>query len=292
MNIFTSKLAGIQIGYNLFSLLVRLTNAAITFAFGYTYLNTVIVTGISALDGILGGLMITVFFDGAAHYWVVAKKSDGIGAVQIAISKIMATATLVGSTVISAFQLAMSTTLVDLGAFHSTISMAGLIVFTLAATANFISVYFYRANSPEELKDEAEKEAKASILAGKQDQVNKVKALVVAKVNDKLLDKVDPIAEKETAAILREFYSEMGYLHEEEKQESSPTLSSAEPSAPKALTIEELKELIYEAVEQKLAKEEAPSAGAVLTDEEQAEPMKPLVLNGHKWELDQEEDLD
>ncbi|MEL6355663.1 MAG: hypothetical protein AAFQ37_01905 [Bacteroidota bacterium] len=228
-----------QIGFNLFVGLVLLVNAALTFGFGMRYGAQIIDTGNLGLSKLLGGFTLALFFDLAALGWYFARQLGNQTSNQIAVAKILATASIVASTLVSVIQVGLSTSLVDLSGIHTTIGVFGLALIMLITMAHFIGLFYYQSQSQQSKDTDDDLRQEAQLKQIRNQQRAQVQKAVIEKVNQKISEEVDAIAELEKNKILREFYADFNY--------TGPTTSS-----PTVTNVATLKELTAELVNQKL----------------------------------------
>jgi hypothetical protein len=210
----TAQMRGIA--FTIFALLGLVVNAALTVMFGWTF-----------LGGWFGAILMFLFFDGAAVSWYVARLQTGLSGAQRATAKMMSVVTILASTLVSVIQVLLTTNLVDLSPWHTTIGVAGLILITFTTAANFLALFYFQYTSVRERKTELNEELTAQREDEFDAMMREAHERSMNKARTMLMEKTDAIAERMANDAKRQYLDAMGCLDMDEP----PTPVASAPSA-------------------------------------------------------------
>lgn len=211
------------IAFTIFALVGLVVNAALTVMFGWTF-----------LGGWFGALLMFVFFDGAAVSWYVARLQTGLSGAQRATAKMMSVVTILASTLVSVIQVLLTTNLVDLSPWHTTIGVAGLILITFTTAANFLALFYFQFTSIRERKTELHEELEAQRQDEFDAMMRDAHERSMNKAHASLISKTDAIAQRLANEAERQYLDAMGCLDMHEP----PTPTASAPPAPSPSSFE------------------------------------------------------
>lgn len=192
--------------------LVMIINAGLTFVFGGTYGAETFPTSLPALSFILGGLMLTVFYDFAAVAWFLARGRDGQSVTQRGIATGLAVASMLASTTVSAIQLAMTTNLIDLSPLHGAVGIVGLVMMIVMAGSHFIGIFFYQASDPAYAEADAAAALQAEVATFKITEKEAINEKVMLKTKQIMNGQIDGIAEVQAQQLWSDLYADLNTL--------------------------------------------------------------------------------
>ncbi|HSH05992.1 MAG TPA: hypothetical protein VLL52_25980 [Anaerolineae bacterium] len=150
-------------GFTVFGGLLVIINAALTFAFGYTYLGAAFGTGVVAAYA--GAFYTLLLFDIGylSWFWTFVRTAESTS--QRALALGMAIFSLIGSLAATLQQLATNATaLVDLSAYHQTVGMIALGTMLFMTTTHIIATAAYVLLDPRERVKQVMAAARATAL--------------------------------------------------------------------------------------------------------------------------------
>ncbi len=212
-----------------FVVLVALINGALTFMFGGTYGAETFPTTLPALSFLLGGLMLTIFYDGGALAWFLARGRDGQSNQQRAIATLLSVLSMGASVGVSAIQLMLTTTLVDLSPWHASIGILGLVVMIAMAGAHFVGLFAYRFSDPRHLEADAGSELEARLTQLRLEQREQVAAATVQRASELMMSMIGPLAKAEAEQVVAGLVAE---IRPELTPAPPPTLEDPPPLPP------------------------------------------------------------
>jgi hypothetical protein len=259
----TAQMRGIA--FTIFALLGLVVNAALTVMFGWTF-----------LGGWFGALLMFLFFDGAAVSWYVARLQTGLSGAQRATAKMMSVVTILASTLVSVIQVLLTTNLVDLSPWHTTIGVAGLILITFTTAANFLALFYFQFTSIRERKTELHEELEAQRQDEFDAMMRDAHERSMNKAHASLISKTDAIAQRLANEAERQYLDAMGCL---DMHEPPTPYTSAHPADQATSSFEF---------------DLGASAGAKDTPKEPAEEeelLEPEPLNLRVWNKREQENI-
>ncbi|HSH04277.1 MAG TPA: hypothetical protein VLL52_17335 [Anaerolineae bacterium] len=139
----------VMVAFGGFSGLLVLINAALTFAFGYTYLGAAFGDGMLSSYG--GGIYTLLLLDAAYVVWFYVFLRLAVSTHQRSLSVGMAGLSLIGSLFATLQQLATNATaLVDLTAYHQSVGMAAFVMLLIMTAAHILASASYLLLDPRE----------------------------------------------------------------------------------------------------------------------------------------------
>ncbi|MEM9526660.1 MAG: hypothetical protein AAGA31_08640 [Bacteroidota bacterium] len=217
-----------------FQLAMRIINAVLTFAFGYTFGGDFFPTGHSGLSAAIGGVAFTAIYDYGAYGWDAAGKRSGLSIRQMNIALGMSKASMYSSTLLSVAFLMLTTSLVDLSSIHDTIGLVSVLGTGVLLALHFIQIFAYRRADPGEADAKQQAELRGSLLEFYADQRKGLMDKVQLKVREKMIAKIDDFAELEANREWDAFTSQMGYAGAAAgaRQETEEQSKTAPPPPP------------------------------------------------------------
>ncbi|MEM9526642.1 MAG: hypothetical protein AAGA31_08545 [Bacteroidota bacterium] len=219
-----------------FQLAMRIINAALTFAFGYTFGGDFFPTGHPGLSAAIGGVAFTAIYDYGAYGWDAAGKRSGLALRQMNIALKMSQTSMYSSTLLSVAFLMLTTSLVDLSSIHDTIGLVSVLGTGVLLALHFVQIFAYRRAEAQEAEAKQQAELRANLIAFYANQRKDLMDKVQAKVKTKMIAKLDDFAELEATREWDTFTAQMGYAGaaagaKEETEEQSPTAPPPSPPA-------------------------------------------------------------
>ena len=224
----TNKKMG-EMVFRAFVGLVFLINALLTFMFGGTYGNDTFPTSVPMLSFILGGLMLTVFYDFASFGWFIARSKENQSTTQRAIASVLAAGSMLASVAVSAIQLSMTTTLVDLSEARAGIGLFGLVLAVGMASAHFIGLFAHRYFDPVYQEQDAEADMQARMATFRLTQKERVADKMMDRVKVIMDGQVDSIAEGEAALLWGDLRTQL---------QTAPQLTQSHEDGPIIIDVE------------------------------------------------------
>lgn len=208
----------------------RMLNAALTFAFGFSYGADFFPTPYPTLSGLLGGFAYTLILDAAAYGWGAAQDRKGISPRQRLIASQLSTASMWASSGMSLAYIILTTRLVDLSAIHEPVGLIALAITSGLLLLHFVRLFEYHASSPEALQSQARSEFDAALSQMLLDQEEQFNAKVMQRMEDYLLDHVDEFAAMKADQAWKRISTQMG--KNEDFKVATPTKDSKASSSP------------------------------------------------------------
>ncbi|MEL6359258.1 MAG: hypothetical protein AAFQ01_04895, partial [Bacteroidota bacterium] len=202
-----SKLAGHDLKFTIFVVLIIAANALLTFGFGMRFGQEIVPTGSEGLSKFLGGLMMTLFFDLAALGWFAGLRLRNQSPRQRAIARALGYGSMFASTLVSAIQLGLTTSLIDLSSSYSLIGAAGLGLVVFIAALHFIGVCGYFGSSVASQRADLDAEREASNEQNEIDSRRMIDDRTNALVQQFMLEELPALAEAEAALQVRRILS-------------------------------------------------------------------------------------
>lgn len=228
-----------------FNLTMRILNAVLTFAFGYTFGGDFFPTGHAQLSAAIGGAAFTAIYDYGAYGWDAAGKRAGLSTRQLNVALSMSKTSMYASTLLSVAFLMLTTSLVDLSSIHDTIGLVAVIGTGLLLAAHFIQIFAYNRAAPEEVEAKQQADLRGSLSTFYSTQRQNIMTRLQSKVEARMLANLDEFAEREAEREWDKFVTEMGYsgsgqekgaaagtLTVEKEQGKTDDAPSASPPAP------------------------------------------------------------
>lgn len=194
-----------------FQLTMRIINAALTFAFGYTFGGDFFPTGHEQLSAGIGGAAFTAIYDYGAYGWDAMGKRAGLSTRQLNVSLQMSKASMYASTLLSVAFLMLTTSLVDLSSIHDTIGLVAVIGTGVLLAAHFVKIFTYYRAAPEEVEAKRQAVLRGNLTAFYAAQRTNIADRLQAKVQQRMLANLDDFAEREAEREWDKFVTEMGY---------------------------------------------------------------------------------
>ena len=219
-----------------FHLTMRILNAALTFAFGYTFGGDFFPTGHPTLSASLGALAFAAIFDYGAYGWDSAGKRDGLSIRQLNIAGTMSRASMYCSTLLSVAFLMLTTSLVDLSSIHDTIGLVAVLGTGVLLACHFIFIFAYLRAAPAAVEAQQTAELRGSIELAYALRRKDIATKMQAKIQERMTEHVDEFAEQEASREWDRFVSDMGYggaaagAKEETKEQATKPPATPPPS--------------------------------------------------------------
>ncbi|MTB51218.1 hypothetical protein [Lewinella sp. W8] len=245
-----------------FHLTMRIINAALTFAFGFTYGGDFFPTGHPTLSASLGALTFVAIYDYGAYGWDAAGKRTSLSIRQLNITGKMSRASMYCSTLLSVAFLLLTTSLVDLSSIHDTIGLIAVLGTGVLLACHFVFIFAYLRASPAAVEAQQNAELRGCIEMAYSLRRKEIADQMQAKIQDRMTQHLDEFAEQEASREWNRFVTDMGYggvaagAKEETKEPSNPQPTPSPPAADAAeqefIDYEELKGNARAAQEQNL----------------------------------------
>jgi hypothetical protein len=219
-----------------FHLTMRIINAALTFAFGYTFGGDFFPTGHPTLSASLGALAFAAIFDYGAYGWDAAGKRDGLSIRQLNIAGMMSRASMYCSTLLSVAFLMLTTSLVDLSSIHDTIGLVAVLGTGVLLACHFIFIFAYLRAAPAAVEAQQTAELRGSIELAYSLRRRDIASKMQAKIQDRMTEHMDDFAEQEASREWDRFVADMGYqgaaagAKEEVKEQGAKPPATTPPS--------------------------------------------------------------
>lgn len=194
-----------------FHLTMRIINAALTFAFGYTFGGDFFPTGHPTLSASLGAFAFAAIYDYGAYGWDAAGRRDGLSIRQLNIAGTMSRASMYCSTLLSVAFLMLTTSLVDLSSVHDTIGLVAVLGTGVLLACHFIFIFAYLRAAPAAVLAQQSAELRGSIEAAYANRRQDIARQMQAKIQERMTDHLDEFAEQEAAREWNRFVADMGY---------------------------------------------------------------------------------
>lgn len=193
--------------FKIFGALIVAASAALTFAFFWTFLPSLIPTGVidawtaSMISGVLGVLI----FDAGALAWLKIYLDGSENNDQRAIAMQTSILDIAGSATASFAQILLTGTgLVDLDpATRITVGWASLFAVALTLCWNFVSVWRFHKNSDMSKLAIREADRLGRIREAEESQADELDELIAQKVGEKLASLSNELAEQQAERIVR-----------------------------------------------------------------------------------------